>query len=44
MIGVAVPKYVYNSFSLKHEVINLLMLGEMLYHEDPRFFELEGDL
>ena len=44
MIGVAVPKYVYNSCPLKHEVVNLLMLGEMLYHEDLRFFELEGDL
>ena len=44
MIGVAVPKNVYNSCPLKHEVINLLMSGEMIYHEDPRFFELEGDL
>ena len=41
---VAVPKYVYNSGPLKHEVVNLLMLGEMLYHEDLRFFKLEGDL
>ena len=38
MIGVAVPKNVYNSFPLKHEVVNLLMSGEMLYHEDPKFF------
>ena len=38
MIGVAVPKNVYNSFPLKHEVINLSMSGEMLYHEDPKFF------
>ncbi len=44
MIGVVVPKYVYNSFPLKHEVVNLLMSGEILYHEDPRFLELEGDL
>ena len=38
MIGAAVPKNFYNSFPLKHEVINLLMLGEILYHEDPKFF------
>ena len=38
------PKNVYNSFPLKHEVVNILMSGEMLYHEDPRFFQLEGDL
>ena len=38
MIGVVVPKYVYNSCPLKHEFENLLMLGEMLYHEDLRFF------
>ena len=38
MIGVAVPKYVYNSWPLKHEVVNLLMSGEMLYHEDPNQF------
>jgi len=44
MIGVSVPKYVYNSCPLKHEVINILMSGEMLYNEDLRFFELEGDL
>ena len=44
MIWVAVPKYVYNSCPLKHEVENLLMSGEMLYHEDPRFFELEGEI
>ena len=44
VIGVAMHKYVYNSFPLKHEVVNLLMFGEMLYHEDPKFFELEGDL
>ena len=44
MIGVAVPKNVYYSCPLKHEIINLLMWGEMLYHEDPKFFELEGDL
>ena len=37
VIGVAVPKYVYNSCPLKHEVVKLLMLGEMLYHEDPRY-------
>ena len=43
MIGVVVPKNVYNSFPLKHEVVNILMSSEMLYHEDPRFFELEGD-
>jgi len=40
MIGVAVPKNVYNNCPLKHEIINLLMSGEMLYHEDPKFFEL----
>jgi len=39
MIGVKVPKKFYNSCSLKHEVINLLMSGEMLYHEDPKFFQ-----
>ena len=39
MIGVAVPKNVYNSFPLKHEVVNLLMSGEMLYHEDLKFFQ-----
>jgi len=39
MIGVAVPKNVYNSCPLKHEVINLLMSGEMLYHEDLKFFQ-----
>jgi len=44
VIGVVVPKYVYNSCHLKHEVVNLLMSGEMFYHEDPRFFKLEGDL
>ena len=44
VIGVGVPKYVYNSCPLKHEVVNLLISGEMLYHEDSRFFELEGDL
>ena len=44
MIGVAVPKYVYNSCPLKHEVVNLLMLGEILYNEDLRFFALEDDL
>ena len=38
MIGVAVPKNVYNHCPLKHEVVNLLMLGEMLYHEDLKFF------
>ena len=37
MIGVAVPKYVYNSCPLKHEVVNLLMSSEMLYHEDLRY-------
>ena len=36
MIGVAVPIYDYNSCPLKHEVINLLMSGELLCHEDPR--------
>jgi len=44
VIGVAVQKYVYSSFPLKHEVIDILMSGEMIYHEDPRFFKLEGDL
>jgi len=44
VIGVVVPKYVYDSCPLQHEVINLLMSGEMIYHEDLRFFELEGDL
>jgi len=44
MIGVVVPKNVYNSYPLKHEVVNLLMLGEILYHEDPKSFELDGDL
>ena len=44
VIGVVVPKYVYNSCPLKHEVVNLLISGEMLYNEDPRFFKLEGDL
>jgi len=39
MIGVAVPKNVYNSCPLKHEVINLLMSSEMLYHEDLNFFQ-----
>jgi len=39
MIGVAVPKNVYNSWPLKHEVVNLLMSGEMLYHEDLKFFQ-----
>ena len=34
----AVPKNVYNSCPLKHEVVNLLMSGEMLYHEDTKFF------
>ena len=40
MIGVAVPRNVYNSCPLKHEVVNLLMSGEMLYHEDPKFFRV----
>ena len=43
-IWVAVPKYFYNSGPLRHEVVNLLMSGEMLYREALRFFELEGDL
>ena len=38
MLGVAVPKNFYNSCPLKHEVVNLLMSGEMLCHEDPKFF------
>ena len=38
MIGLEVPKNVYNSFPLKHEVVNLLMSGEMIYYEDPKFF------
>ena len=38
MIGVAVPKNVYNSCPLKREVFNILMSSEMLYHEDPKFF------
>ena len=38
MIGVVVPKNVYNSCPLNHEVVNLLISGEMLYHEDPNFF------
>jgi len=44
VIGVAMPKYFYNSCPLKHEVVNLLMSGEMIYNEHPRFFALEGDL
>ena len=44
MIGVAVHKNVYNSCPLKHEVIDLLMSGEMIYHEALKFFELVGDL
>jgi len=39
MIGVAVPKNFYKSCPLKHEDVNLLMSGEMLYHEDPKFFQ-----
>ena len=39
MLGVVVPKNVYNSCPLKHEVVNLLMSGEMLYYEDPKFFQ-----
>ena len=38
MIGVAVPKNVYNSCPLKHEVVNLLMSCEIIYHEDSKFF------
>jgi len=34
----------YNSCPLKHEVVNLLMSGEMIYHENSKFFKLEGDL
>ena len=34
---IEVPKYFYNRCP-KSEVENLLMSGEMLYHEDPRFF------
>jgi len=44
VIGFVVPKYVYNSCRLKYEVKNILMSGEIIYHQDPRFFELEGDL
>ena len=39
MIGVEVPKNVYNSCPLKHEVVNLSDAGEMLYYEDPKFFQ-----
>ena len=39
MLGVVVPKIFYNSCPLKHEVVNLLMSGEMLYHEDLKFFQ-----
>ena len=39
MLGVVLPKNFYNSFPLKHEVVNLLMSGEMLYYEDPKFFQ-----
>jgi len=39
MIGVTVPKNVYNSCPLKHDVVNLLMSSEMLYHEDLKFFQ-----
>ena len=35
----AVPKNFYNSCPLKHEVFNILMSGEMLYHEDSKFFQ-----
>ena len=45
MLNAVRHKNVYNSCPLKHEVVNIfLMSGEMLYHEDPRFLELEGDL
>ena len=40
MIGVEVPKNFYNSCALKHEVISLLMLGEMLCYEDLNFFRV----
>ena len=40
LIGVEVPKNVYNSCPLKHEVVNILMSGEMLYYEDPKFFRV----
>ena len=41
MLGVAVPKNVYNSCPLKHEVVILLMSSEMLYYEDLKFFQAE---
>ena len=44
MIGVAVRKNVYKICPLKYDDVNLLMSGEMIYHEDPKFFEMEGDL
>ena len=39
MLGVVGPKNVYNSWPLKYEAINLLVSGEMLYYEDPKFFQ-----
>ena len=32
-------KNVYNSCPLKYEAVNLLVSGEMLYYEDPKFFQ-----
>ena len=39
MLGVVGPKNVYNSCPLKYEAVNLLVSGEMLYYEDPKFFQ-----
>ena len=37
------PKNIYNSCPLKHEVVNFSFKtsGEMLYNEDPKFFQAE---
>ena len=39
MLGVVGHKNVYNSCPLKYEAVNLLVSGEMLYYEDPKFFQ-----
>jgi len=46
LLGVVGPKNIYNSFPLKHEVINFSfkMSGEMIYNEDPEFFRAKRRL
>ena len=39
MLNVVRHKNVYNSCPLKYEAVNLLVSGEMLYYEDPKFFQ-----